>query len=145
MILIRHIFSEAIKNYLGDKLVLLITNNLQFLPEASEIIYLADGAAVAQGSFKTLLKKNQKFKELMDEHGIFANKKEKEEAKKQEEVKTIAAPKAGGQYGAETKERGSVAAKIYLYYAKVSSMSCPLRASISLFFRSSPLALASSC
>lgn len=114
----KHIFREAIKGVLKNKIVLLITNNLGFLPEADEIVYLAEGKVVAQGSFKKLLKTNEKFKALMDEHGIFASKKTEEKGAAQKDTDDAVHDKAASQYEDEDKEEGSVSARIYAYYLK---------------------------
>jgi len=72
----RHIFEHAIQSFLKDKLVLLVTNNLQYLPEASSIIALEKGGkVVASGSFHHLEKHNASFKEMVAEHGIYRDKK----------------------------------------------------------------------
>jgi len=88
------------------------------LPEGDEIVYLDTGNVVAQGGFKKLVKSNDRFKALMDEHGIFATKVKKEEKAAKVEQDNAAHSNEGTQYEAEDKEQGAVAFKIYGYYLK---------------------------
>ncbi|OTF74727.1 ABC transporter-like protein [Euroglyphus maynei] len=53
----KHIFEKCIKKYLKDKVVLLVTHQLQFIKQADQIIVLKNGACLAQGSYQTLLNK----------------------------------------------------------------------------------------
>lgn len=44
---------------------------MQYLPEASHIVFLEGGKIEAQGSFRNLSEVNEKFAELMKDHGVF--------------------------------------------------------------------------
>jgi len=110
----RHIFNAAIKKMLKDKLVVLITNNLQFLPDSDLIVYLDEGKIIGQGSFKQLVATNDRFKSLMDEFGIRKQKVDKKEVASNLTVLSTAEDKTGQQYQAEEKEIGAVSGRIYL-------------------------------
>lgn len=73
---LRHIFENAILKYLKKKLVLLVTNNLSFLPKSSDVLYLENGRVTAHGPYRKLVKENEGFSSLMREFGV------KDESKK---------------------------------------------------------------
>ncbi|KAH9517193.1 Multidrug resistance-associated protein 4, variant 2 [Dermatophagoides farinae] len=53
----KHIFEKCIKKYLKNKVVILVTHQLQFIKQADQIVVLKNGACLAQGSYQTLLNK----------------------------------------------------------------------------------------
>lgn len=65
----REVFKRAMskKGLLRKKTRLLVTNQLQILPEVDHILYMADGRIRDQGTFDELLKSDVDFKKLMDE------------------------------------------------------------------------------
>ncbi len=90
----KHLFEKAIKDYWKEKLVILATNQLQYLPYADNIIFLSDGEVVATGKFDELMNSSAAFKDQMTKYGVTgAKEEEKQEEKK--EVKPAAAEKAG--------------------------------------------------
>lgn len=80
----KHLFYECIKRYLSTKLVILATNQLQFLPDTNYIVVLAGGGNTAcQGTFKELYASNDYFIEMMTiAGGGGSQKNEEKEAKK---------------------------------------------------------------
>ncbi|CAL8127066.1 unnamed protein product [Orchesella dallaii] len=61
-----HIFDKCIKRYLKGKLRILVTHQLQYLPQADHIVILSSGQVVAQGSYKELLEQGIDFVSLME-------------------------------------------------------------------------------
>lgn len=53
--LARHIFEKCVRRYLNDKLVFLVTQQLQFLKSADHILLLKDGRLVCAGDYTALL------------------------------------------------------------------------------------------
>ena len=104
---------------LRDKLVVLVTNNLHFLPESDLVVYMDQGKVIGAGSFKKLKAKNNKFADLMKEFGIEkADKKGEKGQDAKEEAKGAGSnsnEKDLKQYQAEEKEIGAVSGKVYLY------------------------------
>lgn len=47
----RHLFEKCILGVLGNKICILVTHQLQFLPKAKEIIVLNNGNVLAQGTY----------------------------------------------------------------------------------------------
>lgn len=50
----KHIFEKCIKEFLADKICVLVTHQLQYLKEEQHVVRLNDGRVVAEGPFKTL-------------------------------------------------------------------------------------------
>jgi ATP-binding cassette subfamily C (CFTR/MRP) protein 1 len=89
----KHLFEKAIKDYWKEKLIILATNQLQYLPYADNIIFLSDGEVVATGKFDELMSNTPAFKEQMNKYGVTGAAKEEEKKEEKKEVK--AAEKAG--------------------------------------------------
>eukprot|EP00168_Porphyra_purpurea_P003143 TRINITY_DN1376_c0_g1_i2.p1 TRINITY_DN1376_c0_g1~~TRINITY_DN1376_c0_g1_i2.p1 ORF type:complete len:1138 (+),score=355.93 TRINITY_DN1376_c0_g1_i2:279-3692(+) len=53
---------------LRNRTVILVTNQLHFLPECHSVIMLADGGIQNSGEFRTLLRKDEDFRTLMEEN-----------------------------------------------------------------------------
>ncbi len=81
----KHLFEKAIQEYWKDKLVILVTNQLQYLPYANKVIFLSDGEVI-DGTFNELLESSPAFKEQMHKYGVAGEKKAE---KKQEEKKDV--------------------------------------------------------
>lgn len=91
----KHLFEKAIKDYWKEKLVVLATNQLQYLPYADNIIFLSDGEVVASGKFDELMNNTPAFKDQMNKYGVTGATKEEEVEKKEEKKEVKAAEKAG--------------------------------------------------
>ncbi|EDV31156.2 uncharacterized protein Dana_GF14689 [Drosophila ananassae] len=63
----RHLFDECMRGYLGDKLVVLVTHQLQFLEHADLIVIMDKGKITASGSYKEMLKSGLDFAQLLAE------------------------------------------------------------------------------
>eukprot|EP01125_Pyxidicula_operculata_P005097 TRINITY_DN1865_c0_g3_i2.p1 TRINITY_DN1865_c0_g3~~TRINITY_DN1865_c0_g3_i2.p1 ORF type:complete len:1154 (-),score=302.52 TRINITY_DN1865_c0_g3_i2:164-3625(-) len=88
----KHVFDNAIVDFLKDKTVLLTTNQLHFLEKASHIVFLDNGTIDAQGDYFKLAKTNKNFKNLLEMYGAKtkkdSKKKVEEEDEEEEEKKT---------------------------------------------------------
>ncbi|CAJ0915429.1 unnamed protein product, partial [Mesorhabditis belari] len=56
----RFIFDKCIRQYLKEKVVILVTHQLQFVGKADEIVLMKDGAVAVQGTPKELRESNSK-------------------------------------------------------------------------------------
>lgn len=123
--MIRHIFEQAISGYLQGRTIVLATNQLQYLPYASQIFLLKDGKIVDSGNFTDLQARCKEFQELISEGGFEKEKvAQSTDAKKSPEAaKDVKKPAGPGKDAAvgkltrvEEKESGLVAWSIYKYY-----------------------------
>ncbi len=124
----KHLFEEAIQGMLKDKLVVLATNQLQYLPFATDIIFLQGNEMVAKGKFADLIKSNTAFAEQMTKYGVMTGEKkeDEEEAEKKKEVAKPAqqAQQKTGENNSgllikdEEKQAGLIGPEVYSYYIK---------------------------
>ena len=72
----KHLFQECIKNYLTDKVVILVTHQIQYLKEADNILVLKQGKITHQGSYDSVMQNCE------DISSFLTDEKEEEEDKK---------------------------------------------------------------
>ncbi|KAJ3309498.1 Multidrug resistance-associated protein 1 [Boothiomyces sp. JEL0838] len=112
----RKVFTDAIKGFLKDKTVILVTHQLHFLPELDHIITLDKGKVAEQGTFKKLMEMKGNMFEMMknysvDEEG--GDKTAAEEKVKKDDEKN---DNKGGIIVEEDQEKGSVSSQVYWHY-----------------------------
>jgi len=114
----KHLFEKGIKGYLKGRTILLVTNQLQYLPEADNLIVLAGGQQVDFGPFKTLMERCVELQNIMKEFGEIEEKKDdkKEKGKEEANTKPITKKKSKKLTSAEEKASGLVGFGIYWYY-----------------------------
>ncbi|RZC36194.1 multidrug resistance-associated protein, partial [Asbolus verrucosus] len=131
----KQLFENCISGYLKNKTVILITHQLQYLKEVDHIVYLDNGIAKAEGSFRELQASGLDFTKLLGDHP-----QEEDEEKKQEElirqgsIRSIASLE--GEVPAqidEQKSTGSVGAQVYLGYFRAGGNCCVIFALFVLF------------
>ncbi|EDW89980.1 probable multidrug resistance-associated protein lethal(2)03659 [Drosophila yakuba] len=61
----RHLFEECMRGFLCDKLVILVTHQLQFLEHADLIVIMDKGKISAIGTYEEMLKSGQDFAKLL--------------------------------------------------------------------------------
>jgi len=127
----KHIFEQGVQGYLKGKTIFLVTNQLQFLPQADNIIVLAEGRMVDFGPFKDLMQRCKELQKIMKEFGDVDSKEEKKQEKAKEEL-TSPKPQAkkathskskGALTGQEDKASGLVGFDIYTYFVKKGGVS----------------------
>ncbi|XP_015790855.1 multidrug resistance-associated protein 4 [Tetranychus urticae] len=57
----KHIFEKSIKNYLGDKITILVTHQLQFVKSADKVLLLKGGKQICFGDYNSFLKEGSEF------------------------------------------------------------------------------------
>jgi len=72
----KHLFKKAIRGMLSDKLVVLATNQLQYLPFADKVLFLSNGEIVAEGKFHELMESTPAFAQQMEKYGVTGEAKE---------------------------------------------------------------------
>ena len=71
-----HIFRQAIQGVLADKTVILVSNQLPFLPSADYIVAIEDGMVREQGEYKQLMERGKEFSKLIETFGVHADDEE---------------------------------------------------------------------
>eukprot|EP01029_Cantina_marsupialis_P002872 TRINITY_DN1275_c0_g1_i3.p1 TRINITY_DN1275_c0_g1~~TRINITY_DN1275_c0_g1_i3.p1 ORF type:complete len:1312 (+),score=504.07 TRINITY_DN1275_c0_g1_i3:63-3998(+) len=66
----RAIFEQLINKHLKNKLVILVTHQLQFLPQCDRIYVLKNGAFDSEGTFQELMSLDGELKRMCDDNGI---------------------------------------------------------------------------
>ncbi|XP_046548075.1 multidrug resistance-associated protein 1-like [Haliotis rubra] len=61
----KHIFEKVIKGILRNKVVVLVTHNLRYLPDVDNIIVMEDGTVAETGSFRDLLNSDGVFTRVL--------------------------------------------------------------------------------
>jgi ABC-type multidrug transport system fused ATPase/permease subunit len=111
----RQVFDLAIKQYLAEKTVVLVTHQLHFLPEMDHILVMDKGQLVEQGSYKELIQSGKVLKEMMKSYRLDEDNAGREHVKSSI-VRAEVNNALGGIIVAEEKQRGSVSLKIFWHY-----------------------------
>jgi ABC-type multidrug transport system fused ATPase/permease subunit len=109
----KHVFEHAIKNFLAEKTVLLVTHQLHLLPHLDYCIVLDQGMVGEQGTFEELMNSGGLLTKLMESHTIESN---------DEQAATVVAHKVNEEDGGdkfqvdEDQEQGAVGFSLYIDY-----------------------------
>ncbi|CAF0985467.1 unnamed protein product [Rotaria sordida] len=63
----KHLFEKSIKDYLQDKICILVTHQIQFLQDATKIIVLDNGKMIQMGTYVELLSSSLSFARLLED------------------------------------------------------------------------------
>ncbi|KAL5284866.1 ABCC4.2 family protein [Megaselia abdita] len=63
----KHLFEQCMRGYLRDKIVLLVTHQLQFLQQADQIVILDKGKVSASGSYESLRQSGLDFAKMLSD------------------------------------------------------------------------------
>uniref|UniRef100_A0A6B2KXT9 Uncharacterized protein n=1 Tax=Arcella intermedia TaxID=1963864 RepID=A0A6B2KXT9_9EUKA len=114
----RRLFDDCINGYLRDKLVLFVTNQLQYLSQCDVVILLKDKKMVASDNYKNLLQ-NPIFAEMMQN---FGENTEQSDSNGTVKVGQAQDDKKSDQDGklteAEDRSSGKVPLSVYAQYLK---------------------------
>ena len=86
------LFHGCIKEHLANKTRILVTNQLQFMPEVDEVVVMDEGRIVEQGTYHALMASNGKLTQLMQDMGGMSD--EEEEDADEAKAESKAAPGA---------------------------------------------------
>merc|ERR1711998_49278 len=118
------IFNEAITSHLKDKLVVLVTHNIDLLPKCDRIFTVVQGTIAESGGFAKLIADGGEFSKLMKTHSVQENgdtkSTENEQMKEAEgdmiDKKSKGKEKDGKITKEEKRARGSVKLDVILGY-----------------------------
>ncbi|KAJ3309209.1 hypothetical protein HDV04_006316 [Boothiomyces sp. JEL0838] len=113
----RKVFTDALKRYMQDKTVILVTHQLHFLPEVDHIIVLDNGKIAEQGSFKELMASGKSLSEMMQNYAIDHEDETKTEKKVKEDGDGKKEDKAE-IIVAEDQSKSTHTWNVYLHYFK---------------------------
>ena len=109
----RHVFDNAIKTFLSDKTVLLVTHQLQLLPEMDYILVMSNSTIKEQGTYKELISDSKSILSgLMKDH---KPDDQRPAFQKDAVVETIVKGEGGIQV-AEDQAQGNVSLDVYKDY-----------------------------
>jgi len=111
----KHIFEHVIVGLLKGKTIFFITNQLQYLPEANQIIVMKDGRIAEKGNYDTLMKQGGECASLMKRFGFVDKEKQRQAPQKLGEGEGFI-PRGEGQFMAEERQTGQVSPKVYFRY-----------------------------
>ncbi|CDF38271.1 unnamed protein product [Chondrus crispus] len=119
----QEVFKQCISKAgaLGHRLRILITNQVQVLPECDKVIFLEDGEIRAQGTFAELASSNASFQQLIDEQEKGDNSKNKDAppSESQSDTNEMSDEKAGTTLmQSEERKTGNVVTGAYYQYAR---------------------------
>ncbi|CAF0930502.1 unnamed protein product [Adineta steineri] len=63
----KHLFYRSIKDYLCDKICILVTHQIQFLQDATKIIVLDQGKMIQMGTYNELISSSSSFAHLLED------------------------------------------------------------------------------
>ncbi|KAF7279579.1 hypothetical protein GWI33_006975 [Rhynchophorus ferrugineus] len=124
----KHLYDVCVKEFLKDKIRVLVTHQLQYLQNADKIIIMNDGQIQVEGNYKELQKSGLNFSKLLEEY----NTEEEEEKRKArsrqnsemkedlEELEDEDEP----EIEKENQGVGKISASTYLQYFKAGGNFC---------------------
>ncbi|KAM9950143.1 hypothetical protein ACTFIT_011382 [Dictyostelium discoideum] len=122
----KHLFHKCFKGILSSKTVILVANQINYLPFADNTVVLKSGEIVERGTYYELINAKLEFASLLQEYGVDENTKgddsdddddKKDDDKKEEKVeKPKQSDKDGTLISEEEAEQGAVAGKVYWKY-----------------------------
>lgn len=114
----KHIFEKCIKEFLADKICVLITHQLQYLINEQNVVVIDDGKIEEQGPFQTL----EKFKKgiPMVEEGQGDEKKKKSVKKRVTAVTSGGKGKGDGNTPKEKQLTGSITFSTYAKFFRAA-------------------------
>ncbi|XP_030755032.1 probable multidrug resistance-associated protein lethal(2)03659 [Sitophilus oryzae] len=134
----KELFKQCITGFLKDKIVILITHQLQYLKSVNHIIFLDNGEIKVEGSYKDLQNSGFDFTKLLSDQNPEEDKelvrqisqtRERLESIKSVSSVEIEAPKEVE----EQRSTGSVGTKVYAAYFKAGGNACTIFVMFSLF------------
>ncbi|XP_035703251.1 multidrug resistance-associated protein 4 isoform X2 [Folsomia candida] len=113
----RQLFEKCIRGYLAGSLRVLVTHQLQYLPQADQIVVLHQGKILAQGNYDELVSKGIDFVSLMtSESGLDEATRKISVVHNEKKTEEVAPSDSKPEKQSEKMLAGSVTGKTYLEY-----------------------------
>ena len=137
----KHLFEECIKKFLEDKVVILVTHQIQYLKEADNILVLQQGKVTHQGNYESILNscKEEISSFLNEEKETESEMKDDSETTESEDseknnpeitdektslMETSNSEKGGPKGSEELSKTGTVSKDVYFGYFKAGANLC---------------------
>jgi ATP-binding cassette, subfamily C (CFTR/MRP), member 4 len=137
----RHLFDHCITEYLHDKLVIIVTHQLQFLKSVDQVVILNDGEIDGMGTYKALQASGLDFAKLLpvtSEESVVVGDKTRRSSKstaRQNSVSSVSSKTSEDQdfdnitetknpQQEEARAEGSIGLRCYKEYSKASGSFC---------------------
>ncbi|XP_008195764.2 probable multidrug resistance-associated protein lethal(2)03659 isoform X1 [Tribolium castaneum] len=120
----RHLYEKCIKEFLRDKICILVTHQLQYLHNAEKIIVMEDGKIEMQGSYVELKTSGLDFTKLLSQFHTEEEIKEEEKVRSLEHSIDDGGCEDDPLLEKEFMERGSIKTSHYLSYFKCGGGLC---------------------
>lgn len=115
----KHMFHNVVETLKKEgKAILLLTNQLQYLPYSDKVALIREGKIREQGTFKELMKNGKELAKLANEFGVSEGSKDEEVKAKKAEAVEEGDEGDGHLIDAEAAESGNIGIGTYLYYIK---------------------------
>ncbi|CAH1987634.1 unnamed protein product [Acanthoscelides obtectus] len=136
----RELFENCISGYLKEKIVILVTHQLQYLHNLEHVLYLENGYP-KQGSFRELKESGLNFAKVTGEEVAEEKTDEPIELKKQKSIESVDSDKMETPRPVEEqKSTGSVGAYVYKSYFRAGGNCCIILIFFVLFISAQLLA-----
>lgn len=121
----KHLYEICIRNFLKDKMRLLVTHQLQYLQSADKIIVMNDGQIQAQGDYKELLKSGIDFSKLFDNSDDDGEKR-RIRSRQNSEIndEKLETEDEEPLIEKESQSSGSISTSVYWQYFKAGGNAC---------------------
>lgn len=114
----KHLFERAIKEFLSDKICILVTHQLQYLKSADMIIIMKDGQIEMQGNYRELQTSGLDFAKMLQEF-YTEEEKEKTRSRQNSEIDEIEEVEEEAPIvEKESQESGKINFSVYWTYFK---------------------------
>ncbi|CAF4258245.1 unnamed protein product, partial [Adineta steineri] len=118
----KHLFYRSIKDYLCDKICILVTHQIQFLQDATKIIVLDQGKMIQMGTYNELISSSSSFAHLLED----INQQEQQQnaasiEQQQSIISSIHSEKEDedeAMSNIDTKQQGAIKWTVYTSYIK---------------------------
>ncbi|KAG6581465.1 ABC transporter C family member 12, partial [Cucurbita argyrosperma subsp. sororia] len=112
----QQVFNRCIKEELGGKTRVLVTNQLHFLPQVDKIILISEGIVIEEGTFEELSRNSKHFQKLMENAGKLEEQMEEKQYNKNPYQESPKSPNGGLEnkvpedtsYARKRKDKNSV-------------------------------------
>lgn len=119
----KHIFNECIKKFLKEKMVILVTHQLQFLSQVDHILVMKSGQVQMQGNFQEVKSTDLEFKKILEN---YKENSVEDKKTKETESKSVTSKQQNPEQKVvkEAQQLGKVQTTVYRDFFKAVNSCC---------------------